>query len=344
LARTVHDRSHPTRLVLGLACVAAAALGPFAGSASARPAAAISNEAAPGYTVGSPIYDTATLGGGVNPTGTITFRLFGPADSTCAGTPVFTSVVSAPGRGFYRSANFVPSLAGTYRWTAAYSGDADDTPASSRCDDNGAGVDVAKQRPALRASATVSQDGSTTTDVVGVRGQSPTGTFAFKLYGPASTTCTGTPVFTSSRAVAGDAKTPSAPFTAAIGGDYRWVVVYSGDANNEAAWTSCADPANVAHLTGGGSLAASPTLVIAGTAVTLRWSGVAAPSTTDWVGLFAAGAPDSAPRAWRYTPGGTSGTINLKVPWNTLPGIYEVRLFGHNSYDRLARPAPITVL
>jgi hypothetical protein len=38
-----------------------------------------------------PIYDTAHLSGGIEPSGTITFALFGPAAPSCMGPSVFTA-------------------------------------------------------------------------------------------------------------------------------------------------------------------------------------------------------------------------------------------------------------
>src|SRR5260221_3077898 len=38
--------------------------------------------------------DQATLSGGVGPTGTITFRLFGPADPNCTAAALFTNAVT----------------------------------------------------------------------------------------------------------------------------------------------------------------------------------------------------------------------------------------------------------
>jgi hypothetical protein len=69
------------------------------------------------------IIDTANLSGGVAPTGTITFRLYGPNNSTCSGDPIFTSHVTANGNRSYNSDPFTPLHAGTYRWTVEYSGD-----------------------------------------------------------------------------------------------------------------------------------------------------------------------------------------------------------------------------
>ena len=95
----------------------------------------LTTEAQPTAAVGQPITDTATLSGGFNPTGTITFNLFGPDDATCAGPPVFTSVVPVNGNGNYVSGPFTPTQPGTYFWVARYSGDANNAPAANACGD-----------------------------------------------------------------------------------------------------------------------------------------------------------------------------------------------------------------
>ena len=69
--------------------------------------------------VGTSVRDTATVSGGSNPTGTVTFRLF--SDVSCT-TQVFTSTDDPRGHG--HSARSPPTAAGTYRWTADYNGDA----------------------------------------------------------------------------------------------------------------------------------------------------------------------------------------------------------------------------
>lgn len=74
------------------------------------------------------------LDGGPNPTGTITFNLYGPDDATCAGDPVFTSGAAVNGSGACSSGTFTPSAPGIYCWTAVYSGDGTTDPASSPCD------------------------------------------------------------------------------------------------------------------------------------------------------------------------------------------------------------------
>jgi hypothetical protein len=71
---------------------------------------------------GGAIHGAAALAGGVNPTGTISFFLSGPGDSFCSQT-LFTSTVAVAGNGTYASANYTPTVTGTYRWRANYSGD-----------------------------------------------------------------------------------------------------------------------------------------------------------------------------------------------------------------------------
>jgi hypothetical protein len=87
--------------------------------------------------LGTPLYDTAHLAGGLDPGGAITFELFGPDDQTCSRTPVFTTTLAVTRNGDYRSAAFVVSQPGTYRWVASYSGDAMNTPAGpTTCGDS----------------------------------------------------------------------------------------------------------------------------------------------------------------------------------------------------------------
>jgi len=95
----------------------------------------ISTQASPAVAIGGSIHDTALLANGVAPTGTITFTLFGPNDATCSGAPAFASTVAVAGNGSYNSANFTVAAVGTYRWIAAYSGDAANAASATACND-----------------------------------------------------------------------------------------------------------------------------------------------------------------------------------------------------------------
>jgi hypothetical protein len=215
----------------------------------------ITTTASPGVPVGAQVFDTAVLAGGNNPTGTITFNLYGPDDATCAGPPVFTSAVPVAGNGQYQSASFMPIAPGTYRWTASYSGDANNNAAGpTACNDPAEAVVVTAAgggAPTLTTTASpgVAVGGQVfdTANLTG--GTNPTGTITFNLYGPDDATCAGPPVFTSTVPVAGAGSYTSGSFAPTAPGTYRWTASYSGDANNSPGTTACNDPAETVVVT-----------------------------------------------------------------------------------------------
>ena len=87
-----------------------------------------------GGQVGISVSDTATLSGGFNPTGTVTFDLFGPGDATCGGDAVFTSTNTLSARSA-TSDTFPTTVAGTYEWMATYNGDVNNAAVTSLCGD-----------------------------------------------------------------------------------------------------------------------------------------------------------------------------------------------------------------
>jgi hypothetical protein len=84
----------------------------------------------PGGPLGTPLSATATLVGSVAPTGSVTFRL---SDDPSCHHEVFRSEKPPTLYGAATSEAFVPTGAGTYRWTVTYSGDANNEPVSARC-------------------------------------------------------------------------------------------------------------------------------------------------------------------------------------------------------------------
>lgn len=183
-------RTHRHPLVAGtlLAIIA------FAGFAhpawAAGPAnTLLSNQASPsGYPAGSQIFDSATIQG-VNPTGTITFKVYSPSDESCAGAPLFTTDTAVHGNGYYQGRIFVTNMAGTYRWMAKYNGDAGNSPTAwTACSDPAGAVTVDKRRPNLLGDASnVSASGrithrATLSSASGPNG--PGGQMTWKLYGP----------------------------------------------------------------------------------------------------------------------------------------------------------------
>ena len=122
-----------TGLVSGLAAA------PVPGPGICKFDTKITTHAGPETHVQGSVFDQATLttvvGGSPTATGTITFRLFGPNQSTCGGALVFMSTVTVNGDGTYTSASFTPTAPGTYRWIANYSGDSAHNPIAGMCND-----------------------------------------------------------------------------------------------------------------------------------------------------------------------------------------------------------------
>ena len=205
----------------------------------------ISTTASAAVVAGGSIFDTATLSGGNNPTGTITVRLYGPNDAACALAPIFTNGKTVAGNGSYQSDAFVVNVVGTYRWIASYSGDANNNAVAGACNDANESVVVTADSPSLTtvSSPAIKLGGSVTDTATLLNGTLPTGSITFRLYGPNDANCTGTAVFTSSAVnVNGNGSYPSTPaFTPQAIGTYRWIASYSGDANNNPITGACND-------------------------------------------------------------------------------------------------------
>lgn len=218
--------------------------------------------------LGGVVRDTAFLSGGSQPRGRMTFRLYGPNDPTCSSAAVFTTHQNVIGNGAYRSSKFGPTAAGTYMWVADYSGDANNHPAGTRCGDHFENVRVARRQPLLTTSASppanVSKSaraqpaGLTIYDAAFLSaGSHPTGSITFELFGPDDSTCSAPAVFISPTLVNGNGVYNSDRFTPSVSGVYRWVAVYSGDANNRPAGpTRCGGRSEQVTVT----LAADPQL------------------------------------------------------------------------------------
>ena len=82
--------------------------------------------------IGTVLQDTATLTGSAGATGSIEFKLYATAD--CSGPPVDDETVTVTGDGSYATTTgYTAAAAGTYQWTASYSGDTNNNPAASGC-------------------------------------------------------------------------------------------------------------------------------------------------------------------------------------------------------------------
>ena len=193
---------------------------------------------ATGGQVGAPVNATATIDEGAIPTGQITFRAFFPDDANCSGAAAFSSTIGVSGNGSYYSAAFAPSRVGTFRWTVAYSGDANHAPAMDGC--GSATSKLSQAAPSITGQITERvQVGTSILDSATLQGgYSPLGTVTFRIYGPVAAGC-NKPVLVNTVAIAGNGTFQSDPFVPQRPGRYSFVASYSGDAANQATIEPC---------------------------------------------------------------------------------------------------------
>ena len=230
-------------------------------------------------TVGGSISDTATLAGGFNPTGSITFKLYGPNDTNCA-TVIATSTKTVTGNNDYVSDPFTTAAAGTYRWIANYSGDGYNNATANTCNGANENVVVSPAHPTIATLATEgAAQGDLIHDTATVSGAfNPTGTVTFSLYGATDPSCTGNPIFTSTVAIASNGTATSGTFAAPAAGTFHWIASYSGDANNVGVSGTCGDTGetttisqfapSISTVLHSGDLAGAKITVLFGSAVT----------------------------------------------------------------------------
>jgi subtilisin family serine protease len=98
------------------------------------------------------------------------------------------------------------------------------------------------------------------------------------------------------------------------------------------------------------SLTVSPTSIPPGGTLTATWSGIAAPTSTDWIGLYLAGTPNTSYIEWIYVscskaPSNPlpSGSCPLAVPTSVVPATYELRLLTNDGFTSLTTSSFVQV-
>jgi hypothetical protein len=313
--------------------------------------------------LGATFHDVASLGpvpnGEPPATGSVAFAVYGPADTTCTGAPVFSSMGELDASGTSStSADFRPTAPGTYRVVATYSGDADYAGSGSPCADPSGVLTVGKATLTITdtpsAPTTAVGSSSTTTATLGgapAGEPPPTGSVVFDVYGPGDTTCSAAPVHSSTNPVnaAGTAATSDA-FTPATTGTYAVVAHYGGDGDYASSQSTCGDP-GAAITVGRGTLAVSVVASPASIGLAARFAGSAtlaavpagAPTPTGSVAFAVYGPGDatcSAPPVFTSTNplDATGSTVTSDVFAPASPGTY--RIVGTYGGDASYAPAP----
>jgi uncharacterized protein YaiE (UPF0345 family) len=219
----------------------------------------ITTTASAGGPVGTVVSDLATITGGMNPTGTVTFKLYSSlADCTAGSSPVFTALnqpLSTTPPLTATSGSFTPTSPGHYNWVAHYNGDAVNMIMETKCGDEP--LDITTAAPSITTSASAGgQVPVTVHDTATVSGgASPTGTVTFTLYADLASCNAGTgPLFTSAAIALSGGMATSGTFSLTTAGTFQWKASYSGDANNAPVSSTCGDEPVVTTKGGGGVL------------------------------------------------------------------------------------------
>jgi hypothetical protein len=191
---------------------------------------------------GTPVTDSATLGGAnaSTATGNVAYSIYSNSTCTSAATSAGEGAL-AGGKAVSSAANLAP---GVYYWKASYAGDPNNKAVASECGSeiltvqaptttttmqSGGGV-IGASIPVLKGSAVTD-----TAHIAGAEATSATGTVVYTLYKDAACKT----VLTSSVAsVTGGVALPSAPVSPTVG-TYYWVATYGGGGLNAPSSSAC---------------------------------------------------------------------------------------------------------
>ena len=204
--------------------------------------------------------DTATLSGGYNPTGTITFTLTDPTNALRD-----TETAAVNGNGDYPTpTGFTPDMAGTWHWVASYGGDSNNNPVASGKTDEP--VEVTPAGPAIttklsEADGTVGDSVNDTATLSGFTANAG-GTVTYTVY--SDNACSTKFADAGTVTVTNGAVPNSSAITFNDAGTYYWQAVYSGDANNTAVTSACTDEVLVIGYSHVEGATATPTEAVEG--------------------------------------------------------------------------------
>jgi hypothetical protein len=200
--------------------------------------------------IGTAVYDTATLAGSTaTASGTATYRYqLQTAAQLLAGTPVcdagtLISTETVANGVVGQSDNVTLNAAGTYEFWVVYSGDANNNTSTSTCGSET--LVMPKADPSFATTQKLLPN-----DSASLSGATSTagGSITFSLFAPGDATCAGTPAFTQTVGVSGNGSyattngqqaDPAAIVYAQTEGTWRWLVTYTGDANNNGFTLAC---------------------------------------------------------------------------------------------------------
>src|SRR5262249_30640607 len=90
-------------------------------------------------------------------------------------------------------------------------------------------------------------------------------------------------------------------------------------------------------------VAVSPTTVVPGETVTVSWKGIPSPTTTDWFSLNPLNNNDPLWLGSLTANGRSTDSVTYKLPTNLPAGLYDLRLYANDGWQRLSLSNVITV-
>jgi hypothetical protein len=193
---------------------------------------------------GTPVTDTATIGGqaGASAAGSVTYEAFASQSCSGAATAAGSSGVSG---GVAGASSAVVLAPGRYYWRASYGGDAGHEPSTSPCGSEVLTVLAPTSLSTIQSGGGI--DGASLTEpqgtpvsdqahLAGTAAAGATGTVTYDLYKDSK--CTVAVGSASTTTVAGGVAGASAPVKPGPG-TYYWKASYSGDSANEGSTSSC---------------------------------------------------------------------------------------------------------
>ncbi len=216
-------------------------------SATQKATPTLTTTASGPVTVGANIHDVAHLGGGFGTlTGSLTFDVFAPGDTTCSTplTPV-PAGATVSGTGDYISGPYTTTTVGDYHWIAHYhSLDPNNNSVDTPCGDANESSATQKATPTIQtvpsAGGIVGINIHDTANVTG--GYNPTGGVTFKLYDVNDSTCANASVYSDTEPLTSGSST-SGDFPTVKAGTYHWIATYNGDASNNIVTSACSEEA-----------------------------------------------------------------------------------------------------
>ena len=195
-----------------------------------------------GVLAGSSVYDTSTLSNATSTAGgSVHYNVY--SNNTCSALALNAGSQAVTNATVPNSASWQFITPGTYYWQAVYSGDANNAAATSTCGSEILTVTATSTTFSPTMSTTLSSSsvtaGSSVYDTSALASASSTagGSVSYKVY--TNNVCTTGMLDAGSKTVTNASVPNSNSLVFNTPGTYYWQAVYSGDATNAAATSSC---------------------------------------------------------------------------------------------------------